>query len=97
MAQVSTSRATWHQVVAPPAFREGFEDAWAGRPFRYDLDAPPGGGLASNRVWAYERGRAFAIWCKAENRDPRPLKRGNRITWQAMDAVQDAVRARAVI
>ena len=97
MGQVSTGRSTWHQVIAPPAFRMGFDDAWADKPFRFDLDVPPGGGLASNRVWAYERGRAFAIWCKAQGRDPRPLKRGNSITFRALDAVQDAVRDRAVI
>lgn len=98
MAQVAHARATMHELMAPPAFSKGFDDAWRGAPPRYDIEPPPGGGLSTNRLWAYERGRAFAIYCKAMGRgDPRPFKRGNRVLYHARDLFQDAIRARYVI
>ena len=96
MSQVATVGTTVRQVIGRAPFRRGFDDAWAGKPLRYDLEPPPGGGSDTNRQWAYERGRLFAAYCKSRGVDPRPLKQGNRVRFQAQVLLSDAIQCRAV-
>lgn len=66
------------------AFVHGFKDKRAGKPFVYD--AYP----TTNDQWNYERGRQFA--CIYDG----TLKNGQRITWMAENAMQDALWANAI-
>jgi len=95
--QVRQKDITLRQVMTPALFSQGFADAWQDLAPRYDIDAPPGRESICNRLWSYERGRAFATWSRANGLDPRPLKKGNRVRAEALRALYAAVESRAVI
>lgn len=70
-------------------FKMGYESAFKSQKFDYDI---PHVGNAT----AYERGRAFAIWCKAMKL-PRAVWRDGRAAKTVVKRLADAVVARAVI
>ncbi len=70
-------------------FRTGYLDAYKGLPYQYDI---PHQGDATE----YERGRAFAIWCKA-NKQPRAVWRNGATAKTVRERLAMAIRQRAVI
>ena len=71
-------------VMREAAFRAGFEDVKAGRA-PYEIQK-------TSTAWTYERGRLFAcIWPSDE------FKVGNRVMPEAVRAMVDAVKSRAIL
>ena len=70
-------------------FRSGYLDAFKGQPYNYDI---PHQGCATS----YERGRAFAIWSKA-NRMPRAVWRNGVTAKTVRERLVLAICQRAVI
>lgn len=66
-------------VMRSRAFREGWEDARAGRPFRVD-------DFVIDSQWDYERGRLFAVSCPGIV----AIKRDRRVRVVAELAFDDA-------
>ena len=80
-----TSKNTVLSIMARAAFRRGFDDVRAGRPF--DPDAF----IKGNDQWLYERGRQFAVVFGGT------LKVGRSITREAHVAMIHAKRAGSII
>lgn len=76
-------------IAQCPYFRQGYEDALKSRSFNYSI-AEQG---ASAR---YERGRAFACYCKA-TKQPRTQWRKNIMAKTAQDRVVLAYRCGYII
>lgn len=70
-------------------FRAGYLDAYKGLPYNYDI---PRQGDAT----AYERGRAFAIWCKIYQQ-PRATWRNGVTAKTVRERLARAIVQRAVI
>ena len=70
-------------------FRNGYLDAFKGLPYNYDI---PSQAFATS----YERGRAFAIWSKA-NRMPRAVWRNGVTAKTVRERLVLAICQRAVI
>lgn len=70
-------------------FRTGYLDAYKGLPYQYDI---PHQGDATE----YERGRAFAIWCKVY-KQPRAVWRNGATAKTVRERLAMAIRQRAVI
>lgn len=71
-------------VMRTAEFRQGFEDARAGRPHAEHR--------ITRHAWSYERGRLFFfVWGVA------PFKDGQRIIPAAVAAMDQAVRQRAIL
>jgi len=49
----TVSNVTWKSIMRSKAFRIGFEEVLAGKPFQYDI-------FSGKEAWHYERGRQFA-------------------------------------
>lgn len=87
-------------VVRAPAFRQGFKHYVKG--IEPIFDAPEKlegrGDTAANRMWAYERGRAFAAYCRGEGiqLDPDAWFVNRRLNWRVLDAAGDALLCRAI-
>lgn len=80
--QVTTTSGKAESVMRTACFVKGFKDKKAGKPIKYDAYL-----FRTNDAWNYERGRLFA--CIYDG----PLKDGNRLTWQARQAFQAALRS----
>jgi hypothetical protein len=78
-AQVKTKYGKAETAMRCAAFVKGFKEARAGKPLNYE--AFP----VTNDQWNYERGRQFALIFDGA------LKNGAKLTWQARDAMQDAL------
>lgn len=70
-------------------FRQGYLDAFKGQPYSYDI---PHQGCATS----YERGRAFAIWCKVY-KQPRAVWRNGATAKTVRERLAMAIVQRAVI
>lgn len=70
-------------------FRNGYLSAFKDQPYEYDIPC-------KTAATAYERGRAFAIWSKA-NRMPRAVWRNNIAAKTVRDRLAMAIYHRAVI
>lgn len=70
-------------------FRDGYLSAFKDMPYRYDIPC-------QRDATAYERGRAFAIWCKA-HKLPRAVWRGGVTAKTVRERLTVAIRHRAVI
>ena len=80
-------------VVRAPAFRQGFRHYVRGIEPIFDEPEKLEGqrDIAANRMWAYERGRAFAAYCQGEGIQLDPSawfvnRRLNSRLWPACDA-----------
>jgi hypothetical protein len=82
--QLRTKQGKATTAMRCAAFVRGFKDKRAGKAFVYD--AYP----TTNDQWNYERGRQFA--CIYDG----ALKNGQKLTWQAQRAMQDALFANAI-
>jgi hypothetical protein len=74
--QVPTSATTVMAVMASPLFKKGVADMRAGKPFPLDYDT----WSHKDKMWAYERGRAWATVA------PRnvTLQRDGKVTGEAL-------------
>lgn len=70
-------------------FRQGYEAAFKGLPYDYTL-------VPQAQQTSYERGRAFAIYCKAMKL-PRAVWRNGKTAKTVIKRLADAVRSRAII
>lgn len=80
--QVRTVSGKAEAAMRSACFVRGFKDKKANKPIQYDAYL-----FKTNDAWNYERGRLFA--CVYDG----PLKNGNKLTWQAKRAFNDALRA----
>lgn len=70
MGQVRTRTVSLNSVLRTPAFRRGFQDYVAGRPPAFDENwTPDAKKTATDKAWAYERGRHFAAWAMGRQLD----------------------------
>jgi hypothetical protein len=98
-AQVSTRNVTLASVVRDPAFRQGFADRIRGRQLAYDHEWQGNRNkTATDKAWAYERGRLFAAFCQGEGiqLDPKQWFINRRLNWRVLDAAGDALRCGAI-
>ena len=98
-AQVSTKSVTLASVVRDPAFRQGFTDRIRGRQLDYDHEWRGNRRKsATDKAWAYERGRLFAAFCQGEGiqLDPGAWFVNRRLNWRVLDAAADARRCGAI-
>lgn len=70
-------------------FRNGYLNAFKDQPYEYDIPLQAA-------ATAYERGRAFAIWCKA-NKYPRAVWRNGVTAKTVRERLVWAIQQRAVI
>lgn len=70
-------------------FRNGYLNAFKDQPYEYDIPVKAA-------ATAYERGRAFAIWCKA-NKYPRAVWRNGVTAKTVRERLVWAIQQRAVI
>ena len=100
MANYAGHSVSLSSVVRTPAFRQGFKHYQQGVEPIFDepekLDGR--GSNVTNLMWAYERGRAFAAWCKGEGvkLDHRSWFIDRGLSGQVLDAANDALRAKAI-
>jgi hypothetical protein len=97
--QVSTRNVTLASVVKDPAFREGFKDRRDGKPPAYDKEWQGNSRRsATDKAWAYERGRLFAAYCEGQGiqLDPKQWFVQRRLNWDVLDAAGDALRCQAI-
>jgi len=101
MANYAGQGVTLASVVRAPAFRQGFRHYIKGiEPIFDEPDKLAGrGNIAVNRMWSYERGRAFAAYCKGEGikLDPGAWFINRRLDWRVVDAAYDAFDCRAIL
>lgn len=89
MAQGSKTRMVkLNSVMHTAAFVRGFKEVLSGVPMDYDVYNEHG---ASNDRFSYERGRMFGHVYKGK------LKDGRRVTYNALNAMNDAVYNRVII
>ena len=100
MANYAARGVTLASVVRAPAFRQGFKHYVMGiEPIFDEPDKLKGRrDTATNRMWAYERGRAFAAYCKGEGiqLDPNAWFINRRLSWRVLDAAAGALRCGAI-
>jgi len=83
--QVKTIQRKSTTVLRCAAFARGFRDASNGKPFDYTaFENNP------NKQWNYERGRQFSFVYLGK------LKNGNRLAWQAVDAMNLAIQSHTI-
>ena len=70
-------------------FQEGYLAAFKDKPYNYDI-------AHQADATAYERGRAFAIWCKTQKL-PRAVWRNGQTAKTVRERLVTAIRYRAVI
>ena len=75
--QVPTESTTIERIMASPRFEQGVDDVRAGRGYPPDYDA----WAASDKLWAYERGRQ---WARVTPRHVK-LKVAGKVTKQAIE------------
>lgn len=80
--QVRTTSITIRSVMTRASFVRGFKEAREGIPMNYDCY---GGEHETNARWQYERGRQLGCIYSGH------LKRGNRVTFAAEQAMNDAL------
>ena len=98
-AQVKTRNVKLATVVRDPAFRQGFTDRMRGRQLDYDREwIGNRRKTATDKAWAYERGRLFAAYCAGEGiqLDPGAWFVNRRLSWRVLDAAADALRTGAI-
>ena len=87
-------------VVRAPAFRQGFKHYCQGiEPIFDEPEKLAGrGDSVTNRMWAYERGRAFAAYCRGEGvqLDPNAWFVNRRLNYRVLDAASDALYCQAI-
>ena len=97
--QVSTRTTSLASVVRDPAFRQGFKDAAGGKPPAFD-DEWQGNSrrTGTDKLWAYERGRLLAAYCRGEGiqLDPKQWFIDRQLSWRVLDAAADALRCGAI-
>jgi hypothetical protein len=91
---------TLASVVRTPAFRQGFKHYMHGVEPIFDephkLDGR--GDIETNRMLAYERGRAFGAYCKGGGiqLDPKAWFINRRLNWRVLDAARNALLCQAI-
>ena len=83
--QVKTTYRKFTVAMRCAAFVRGFREASQGKPFNYTAYEGTG-----NKQWNYERGRQFAFVYQGK------LKNGNRLAWQAVEAMNHAILSNAI-
>jgi hypothetical protein len=86
MQQIRTYGTTTKAIMSTPAFRRGFEDVRAGKPFDWRV------GSNDDSAWGYERGRLFGHICPLD----MPLWVNGKINAKAV-ALCDAAFERRLI
>jgi hypothetical protein len=84
MANAFTRHVTLRSIITAAAFRIGYEEAKKGLPLDADF-------ADYKMVWHYERGRQFAFYYDGR------LKDGNRVRWDAIHALAEAINAGHVL
>ena len=80
-----TRTVTWKQIMRSKAFRIGYEEVLAGKPFQYDA-------FEGNDAWSYERGRLFA----ASGYNGK-FKQGNKVLDEAIYSFQECCRMKYIL
>ena len=80
-----TTPITWKQIIGSKAFRIGYEEVLAGKPFQYDA-------FQGKDAWHYERGRQFA----ASGYNDK-LKTGNKVLNEAIYSFQESYRMKHIL
>ena len=100
MANYTGRGVTLASVVRAPAFRQGFKHYRQGiKPIFDEPDRLDGrGDIAAKRMWAYERGRAFAAYCRGEGieLDPGAWFVNRRLSGRVLKAAQGALQCQAI-
>jgi len=95
MSQIGTRSVTLNSVARSPAFREGFNDYFKGRPPQFDRDWNPDRRKSTtDKAWAYERGRHFAAWLRSKGVDEKDLGPwfiNKRLNHRILSAVSDSI------
>jgi hypothetical protein len=86
MRQIRTEDVTCQSIMRTKHFVRGFKEVKAGKPFDYDF-CPDN----STDLWAYERGRLFALVYDG------PVKSGNRLLQSAVNAFGEAYWNKSII
>jgi hypothetical protein len=81
-------------VVRKPAFRQGFDHYRRGVEPLFDAPEKIRGrsGSSLDRIWAYERGRLFAAWCRGKGiqLDPKAWFVRRRLSWNVENTARQA-------
>ena len=89
-----TTPITWKQIIGSKAFRIGYEEVLAGKPFQYDA-------FQGKDAWHYERGRQFAASGyndKLTEDEPKVHpKTGNKVLNEAIYSFQESYRMKHII
>ena len=72
------------RVMRSAQFVRGFMEAKQGKPLQYDAYSD------TNPQWYYERGRLFGFMFEGN------LKNGSKVTWPAIEAMEQAVISGAI-
>lgn len=80
----TVSNVTWKSIMRSKAFRIGFEEVLAGKPFQYDA-------FSEKEEWHYERGRQFAAMGYTAK-----FKNGNKILDDAVATFAEGYRMKFI-
>ena len=80
----TVSNVTWKSIMRSKAFRIGFEEVLAGKPFQYDA-------FSDKDAWYYERGRQFAAMGYTAK-----FKDGNKILDDAVATFAEGYRMKLI-
>ena len=80
----TVSNVTWKSIMRSKAFRIGFEEVLAGKPFQYDA-------FSDKEAWHYERGRQFAAMGYTAK-----FKDGNKILDDAVATFAEGFRMKFI-
>lgn len=80
----TVSNVTWKSIMRSKAFRIGFEEVLAGKPFQYDA-------FSDKDAWYYERGRQFAAMGYTAK-----FKNGNKILDDAVATFAEGYRMKLI-
>ena len=80
----TVSNVTWKSIMRSKAFRIGFEEVLAGKPFQYDA-------FSDKEAWHYERGRQFAAMGYTAK-----FKDGNKILDDAVATFAEGYRMKLI-
>lgn len=97
--QVSTRTTSLASVVRDPAFRQGFKDAAGGKPPAFDHQWQGNRRRTGmDKLWAYERGRLLAAYCRGERiqLDPKQWFINRQLNRRVLQAAGDALRCGAI-
>lgn len=88
MSQVSMKSVSLRSVMRTAAFVRGYKESLTGVPLDYKAYEDE---YTTDNRWSYERGRLFGTMYKGQ------LKFGRTLSYEAIEAFNDAVGQRAII